>query len=80
MARGSETPSGSVEVAALELPRQEVLMNLVRLLVYNLAVPDIVKLRSRFVRRIARKVLKIIKEEVRTARRKHALEIQKNGG
>jgi len=32
------------------------------------------------VRRIARKVLKIIKEEVRTARRKHALQIQKNGG
>jgi hypothetical protein len=49
--RGSEKPSGSIEVAALELPLQEVLMNLIGLLVYNLAVPDIAKLRSRFVRR-----------------------------
>ena len=40
-----------MEVTALELPRQEVLMNLIGLLVYNLAVPDIPKPRSRFVRR-----------------------------
>jgi hypothetical protein len=32
------------------------------------------------VRRIAPKVLEIIKEEVRTARREHAVEIQKNSG
>ena len=48
---GSEMPSGSIEATALKLPWQEVLMNLIRLLVYNLAVPDIPKLRSRFVRR-----------------------------
>jgi hypothetical protein len=32
------------------------------------------------VRRIAPKVLEIIKEEVRTARREHAVEIQKKSG
>jgi hypothetical protein len=34
---------------------------------------------NHIVRRIAPKILQIIKEEVRTARREHALEVQKNG-
>jgi hypothetical protein len=41
---------------------------------YQMGVANII------VQRIASKVLKIIKEEVRTARRQHALDAQKNGG
>ena len=41
---------------------------------YQLGVANLI------VRRIAPKVLEIIKEEVRSARREHAAKIQKNGG
>jgi len=41
---------------------------------YQLGVANLI------VRRLVPKVLEIIKEELRTARRKEALEMQKNGG
>jgi len=44
------------------------------ILPYQLGVATLI------VRRIAPKVLEIIKEEVRTARREYAMEIQKNSG
>jgi hypothetical protein len=41
---------------------------------YQLGVANLI------VRRIAPKIMEIIKEEVRTARREHAVEMQKNSG